>query len=572
MTVESQNSQSVGCSCPCSLHGRWQAVRRIRVSFTDQDVCLTVSLEAPRKHKKVVSEKVSGPKKKWVRPDKKDPAEIPVTLLDTDMFEVDSDSDKLAATGASRAKKSAKTSNSQERVNQEDDAEMREAPTPDEALLGQLGPWSLQDYGGQGDCGFRAAVGALLFNQRKPQLSGEDLTREASQIRLLATAHLIKHKETYADGWAIDPLDDVAAWGDSSAPTSFDEYLKLISKRSTWIDEFLISSISERLGLPVVIWFYSPNKQAWLRAVYAPWWQHEVAQSTKKQRPIVLALRDKHYRESVFQEWLWATSDVRESGFLRGAGASDGLSLASQTPSRGSVPRTPVSFKDIQRNRDGVSVGSETPRALSIPSLTPGKSIRVSLVEAPKSTPSRSHAVHRVDTEAGPKPGTRTRIRFKGPYPQVPQFRTLAEISPSELEHTRRVPASVATDSSNTGLPNVTSTSNQDLGSDELPWHCPAAGCNRVFRAPNREALKKKVWSHWRSCHGGPIPAGAGFRPQAEVTDASPNLPRDMHAWTCPVPGCGAGLPHLSKWARELSIEKHRKAYHPKMSRKKCIN
>ena len=378
------------------------------------------------------------------------------------MFEVDSDSDKLAATGASRAKKSAKTSNSQERVNQEDDAEMREAPTPDEALLAQLGPWSLQDYGGQGDCGFRAAVGALLFNQRKPQLSGEDLTREASKIRLLATAHLIKHKESYADGWAIDPLDDVAAWGDSSAPTSFDEYLKLISKRSTWIDEFLISSISERLGLPVVIWFYSPNKQAWLRAVYAPWWQHEVAQSTKKQRPIVLALRDKHYRalipqdleQPVPQEWLWATSDVKESGFLRGAGASDGLSLASQTPSRGSVPRTPVSFKDIQRNRDGVSVGSETPKALSIPSLTPGNSIRVSLVEAPKSTPSRSHAVHRVDTEAGPKPGTRTRIRFKGPYPQVPP------------------------------LPNVTSTSNQDLGSDELPWHCPAAGCDRVFRAP----------------------------------------------------------------------------------------
>ena len=30
------------------------------VSFTDQDVCLSVSLEAPRKHKKVVSEKVSG--------------------------------------------------------------------------------------------------------------------------------------------------------------------------------------------------------------------------------------------------------------------------------------------------------------------------------------------------------------------------------------------------------------------------------------------------------------------------------------------------------------------------------
>ena len=107
-----------------------------------------------------------------------------------------------------------------------------------------------------------------------------------------------------------------------------------------------------------MIWYIHPTQATWLRAVYGPWWREEVAQTTKKQRPLVLALKDKHYRalvpdsleEPIPESWL-IRAVPRERGALKGAGPkSKALSICSATP---------------MKSGKGLSLASCTPRKTS---------------------------------------------------------------------------------------------------------------------------------------------------------------------------------------------------------------
>ena len=53
-------------------------------------------------------------------------------------------------------------------------------------LLKDLGPWLLQEAGGQGDFGYRAAAMAIQINQSKPVMSDGNLKTQASTVRLMA--------------------------------------------------------------------------------------------------------------------------------------------------------------------------------------------------------------------------------------------------------------------------------------------------------------------------------------------------------------------------------------------------
>ena len=118
--------------------------------------------------------------------------------------------------------------------------------------------------------------------------------RAASTLRLVAANHIGKHRKACMDNWAVDDNEDTAVWGNAPAPTSFDEYVKVIAKRDTWIDELQLQALAERQGLPIIIFYYCEAEKSWLRAVYPPWWMDEVAQTVKNQRPLDLALRNKH--------------------------------------------------------------------------------------------------------------------------------------------------------------------------------------------------------------------------------------------------------------------------------------
>ncbi|CAE7290791.1 unnamed protein product, partial [Symbiodinium sp. CCMP2592] len=200
--------------------------------------------------------------------------------------------------------------------------------TPDETLLQDLGPWLLQEAGGTGDCGYRATATALQVNQGKPALTDEDLKLQASTLRLLAVTHMSKHKKKFEESFSPDPDECPDVWGGHEAPGDFDSYLKLAPKREVWIDELQLRSLAERLGSPIVVWAFNSSCGTWLRSVYAPFWANDTAQAAKKQRPIVLALRDRHYRAlvpadpavAVPESWLWRT-EYTGTDKLRGAGA-----------------------------------------------------------------------------------------------------------------------------------------------------------------------------------------------------------------------------------------------------------
>ncbi|OLP86539.1 Glutamine--fructose-6-phosphate aminotransferase [isomerizing] [Symbiodinium microadriaticum] len=159
-----------------------------------------------------------------------------------------------------------------------------------------IGPWKFHDAGGTGDCGYRAVVIALKHAQKKPTRGINEIVTEASKLRLLSVGHMIKHKAEYADKWAFDQEESFEGWGADAATVNFEQYPKLIAKCEVWIDQYQMCALAERIGVPIVVWHFCPKKLTWLRAASAPWWKQETAQTTRKQKRLVLALREKHYR------------------------------------------------------------------------------------------------------------------------------------------------------------------------------------------------------------------------------------------------------------------------------------
>ena len=118
---------------------------------------------------------------------------------------------------------------------------------------------------------------------------------------------------------------------------NFEQYLKLIAKLEVWINQYQMCVLSERTGIPTVVWHFCSKKLTWLRAALTPWWKQEAAQISRKQKPIVLARREKQDRamlpdsedevEVPIRGWLMA-SLPNSVGSLLGAG--DGPSLPTQ--------------------------------------------------------------------------------------------------------------------------------------------------------------------------------------------------------------------------------------------------
>ena len=270
--------------------------------------------------------------------------------------------------------------------------EQKEA-TPEEILLQNLGSWRLEDQGGCGDCGFRAIARSLGFNLNK-DFNNEQLTTQASSLRLLMVSHLTKHKKDKDGGensWAPDLLDTQAEWGGENPPSTYDEYLKLAAKRESWIDGRMLLGLSQRGGFPIIIWYYEPERKVWLRHVVAPWWQEGFAQTTRGQKPVMVALLDRHCRtllpdtkdQQVPDTWL-AETTVRPDSLFKGAGKSSpscALSLASKTPSR--VEKTKCESLKLQFGKSPKPRGKE----LSLPSRTPCKGSKQGGLSLPACTP-----------------------------------------------------------------------------------------------------------------------------------------------------------------------------------------
>ena len=367
-------------------------------SYSDDSLCITVAPET-RSTKRTApweTEPLRGPKKKWV--DKASTCEVAPTLLDH------SDDEEAANEMLRNARPKAKASCPSERVrsrsprnrhHDQDDANCKDQPPDPDGLLASTLGLKPVDCGGRGDCAFRA-LAWLLAQQQGKQFDDDALAREAASLRLKCALHVCKHKATFASFWTPDGEGDESdqevisgaqVWGDAPAPTTFEEYLKVIAKASTWADGLMLEGLAQRLGCPILVWVWSQSHTSWQRVVLAPWVDDGIAGRAKKSPlPLCLALRQGHFRALIFEDldskcpqtWLHETPR-RKPSELRGAGKKDtfvGLGLPTCTPSRrGDKAADSLSLPSCTPSRRG--------QALSV--CTAARSFRAS-----KSVPSAS--------------------------------------------------------------------------------------------------------------------------------------------------------------------------------------
>ena len=184
----------------------------LNVTFTyaDGDKTLTVTMENVRKQRGRNGVPVSGPKKQWVD---KTPAvaEVLPTQLDAESQGMDVDS----KTGTKRCTEDAEAAAAAKRRGNSETAGTAPASSPDRPtaklvgsdveeteelrlLLNEAPGWKVRECGGAGECAFLAVASAIAWLQGK-SLDEAALGREAATLRLLAVAHMSKHKEIFRE-------------------------------------------------------------------------------------------------------------------------------------------------------------------------------------------------------------------------------------------------------------------------------------------------------------------------------------------------------------------------------------
>ena len=116
----------------------------------------------------------------------------------------------------------------------------------------------------------------------------------------------------------------------------------------------MLRALSQRLGIPIIVWLLSSNN-VWLRHVVAPWFHQGYAQTTKDKAPVVVVLKARHYRvllktgpEVRTPDAWYQETPQRPPSTFKGAGSDCGLSLPGSTPSKCSC---------------ALSLGGSTPKA-----------------------------------------------------------------------------------------------------------------------------------------------------------------------------------------------------------------
>lgn len=344
--------------------------------YNDDDTHLTISPDDVfRKRKPHNSEWLRGPKKVWTDHDFPPlqsaimPEEIPTTQLDP----------------PTQSQAEASRDRSPRRQKQEPKGKILE---PDNLLTQELnqglaGPdlWHLEEAGGNGDCGYRAAARCIAQYQQKI-LSAEGTKREAANLRVLAISKMRNHPK-FKDKWAPDDQEKVLSELGMQGPSqSFEEYIEWASKQEYWIDGLQLKSLAEKLDRNIVVFKWRRSEHIWQRYFISG---KPLEKSPPcKYDPLVLALKDGHYRSvlkpkhdtEVPATWMSITEEQTRSS-LQGAGPK------SIKEPRSHQSRKPVSAELDQDVRsavsDKLSLPSPSSVGLSLPACSKQPSVALSL-------------------------------------------------------------------------------------------------------------------------------------------------------------------------------------------------
>ena len=199
---------------------------------------------------------------------------------------------------------------------------------PEVILRKESGPWSLFNFGGPGDCAFRAIAGSISKAQGK-DLPSEVIVREASRLRVLAVGHILKHKDRYAEKWASADEPEIFR-ANQAPPSEFSDYCMIASLQGYYADGLLLQALAERLATTIIVFSWNSSVNIWQRSVLSLSFTGGFAQSPKKgMQPVVIALRDRHYqalrpdnKDVVFPSAWLAETELKNRTFFRQKGSA----------------------------------------------------------------------------------------------------------------------------------------------------------------------------------------------------------------------------------------------------------
>ena len=440
--------------------------------------------------------------------------------------------------------------------------------------------WVLQDWKGNGDCGFRAIADGWADTTAREKWTEADAKREAAWIRSQCIAHIRKHQERYKK------------FELASSINSFDDFVQKAGENTFWINGMLLQSASEKLGAPIVVW-RATEAGGWKRFCVAAKFSKGHACKAKDVQPIVIVLENKHFRAlrcpaeaSVPKAWLRESSRDVQSELIDltggGSGAAPDLSpgkasvVSFATPSvhsfvsshaasvvppssasraplpGGGLPAVSVTGRTSQ-SRAGSAVSSSSRAAASVatPSVhsLPGSGVG----RAEPHTPSVHTLVSGltlgtlqaslIPWEPSARVGLRRRLCGKQYVPPEVKRHVWGSLEKEEWK------------------PGQASSSAANVGDESFVWTC--SRCDSVFTADTKKKLLIKRQNHCKCRHGGVLLAvDRPFKPPVQIVEASSDLPENGRSWNCAF--CNAGLPDLPKHQKAKSIAHHYATKHPR--------
>ena len=380
--------------------------------YTNADATLhfSIGVPKPRTKKAPVTERLPGPRKRWVDQSTHKGGNSSSPVIQVDAEDVEAEARPPATEEKERSpRRQAKNSTSDSQAKTVEPKEL----DPEKVFKTQFPDREIINCGGNGDCHFRAVAHSLAADQGKA-LSGDSLVREASKLRFLAVGHVMKHRDDFEPHWAHDPNEPDFMRAYQNPPDSFSDYLMLASLQGFYADHLLIQALATRLGVPIVVFAW--NNKTWQRTVFAPGFRNGFATTTGKNlKPVVLTLQDNHFKvvrsirsdDPAPEAWLRETAWCKKE-FLRGGGPKSVLSLPQSTPAKASggkrrAPRS-LSLPSATPNKRSVASMRSSGRSLALPAATPPK---------PEAAPSRATSRFALSLPASRTPRASSHKRHK---------------------------------------------------------------------------------------------------------------------------------------------------------------
>lgn len=116
---------------------------------------------------------------------------------------------------------------------------------PDDA---KVQGWEEHDFQGVGDCLFRCIAGFLAFNKGESPTAATTESQGA-YWRAESVKHIRKHSARFYHVFAPKPNTTAA-----THPQTFEDWLKVASKKTTYANGVFLQSLAEKLGSVLVIW------------------------------------------------------------------------------------------------------------------------------------------------------------------------------------------------------------------------------------------------------------------------------------------------------------------------------